>query len=280
MRLPCKIRVKFRPSENMARYRGFGIDTDMVSEWVLPAEEAHKFVRWYPDNWLLSPPRPDNETLVSAVMCTCKGREDMARQAVMEFYNQDWKNKELVIVNQGDEWIIGCGKNIIEVKVSPTLNNGEMHNIGDGIASGAYIIRMDDDDLFSEDRFSEQLKAIKDTGATASTYRYYLTYIISEDVAVVQRFVYCPGLLMYRNEGLSYVEDIVKGSDSIFLQDYYGSELAIIDNAPEKYIRTYHGISQLSKRDRFGRYKRGARLNYEGVEVDWEYFEKRIKEIK
>ncbi len=279
---PNFIRVKFRSTEELVRYRGFGIDTDAKLTWAVSRETGLRLVLTYPDNFIAEVQYPDNSTLVSAVLCTCAGREVYGRRAVGEVLKQSWEKKELIIINQGGMWLTGEFEKFYEVRVPPWLNNGGMRNIGDAIAQGAYIVRLDDDDLYCKDRFKLQIEAIQQTGAPASSFQNIINYVQKEDAAWVRSLKCSPGLMMYQNEGRKYIEDIRKSSDTYFMAEHYNGQVATIDNPPEHYIRLYHGQNQLTNRKGLGEYdiERGARKNDTDLEVDWQYFEERIKEFK
>lgn len=281
-RQPEKIRIRFKATDELNRYRGFGIDTNLKINWVLDRETALRLVLSYPENFAADIEYPDNSTLISAVLCTCTGREYLARRAIQQFNNQTWKEKELIIVNQGEQFITIEEENITEVMVPSYLNNGAMRNIGDALARGGYIVRLDDDDLFHRNRFKMQMNAIQETGAPASSFQNIINYIPIEDVAWVRALKCSPGLMMYRNEGRRYISDLRKSSDTYFMAEHYIGQVVTIDNPPEYYIRYWHGINQLTNRRGLGEWdlERGTRKNNTGKLVDWKYFERRTKETK
>lgn len=278
---PEKIRIRFKSTDELNRYRGFGIDTDIKINWVIDRETASLLILVYPENFISNTEYPDNKTLVSAVLCTCTGRENFARQAIREFNNQTWKDKELIIVNQGEKFLTE-EENITEVLVPSYLHNGAMRNIGDALARGGYIVRVDDDDLYHPDRFKIQMNAIQETGAPASSFQNIINYVPVEDIAWVRALKCSPGLMMYRNEGRKYISDLRKSSDTYFMAEHYIGQITTIDNPPEYYIRIWHGINQLTTRKGLGEWdlKRGERKNDTGKPVDWDYFEKRIKTLE
>ena len=250
MKYPEKIRVKFRPTPELCRYRGSGIDTFERLDWEVDREVGIDLIRYYSNNWAMITLAPDAEhPLVSAVMPTCSGREKMARYAVEQFNRQTWPNKQLIIVNEGTEWITAGGDdNIVEVRVhSGSYQNGGLHNIGDGIATGDYIIRWDDDDIHHPDRIRVQVEGAIITASPCSTLGKRIHYFLDDDTAFI-RETSSVGLILYRNEGKQYADGIRGGSDEMFHTVHYRQATTKLDNWPGLYIRIYHGINQICNR--------------------------------
>lgn len=80
----------------------------------------------------------DSVPLVSCVMLTIPGREQMAEQAKRCFYSQTYPRRELVVVG-GPQSI------------------GRKRNIGAKVAAGEIICHWDDDDLSAPGRLAEQV---------------------------------------------------------------------------------------------------------------------------
>lgn len=245
---PKNMRVRFTPNSDMMFFVGRGVDTRQGLDWTVEREDAMFLVKHCPNNFRVILEYPKEDALVSAVLCTCSGRERLARNAVEQFREQTYQNKELVVVNQGEKFLVGDSDPLItEVMVPRGLTNGEMRNIGDGIADGAYIIRFDDDDFWGADRISDQMEAVSETGFPASSYTSYVCYIPEDDEFFqVDMDGICTGLMLYKNEGKKYEVGVVKGTDSIFASKYSGL-IVPIKNRPEDYIRIYHGVNLSSK---------------------------------
>ena len=252
---PQNMIVEFKPTVEISHFRARGLDLNKKCTVSIPRVDALYFLKYFSPNFKAILDYPSDDVLVSAVMCTCAGREKLARHAVLQFREQTHEDKELVIINQGSNWITKKGEeNITEVMVRDDLTNGAMRNIGDSIARGQYIVRWDDDDIFTERRIEMQLNAIKETGYPASSFSNYTVYIHEDNIV----FDYCAegpcvGLLMYKNEGKEYLEDIETGSDSIFASNYQ-QLVVVIDNNPSEYIRAYHGNNLHSKHKICGMY--------------------------
>ena len=136
MRLPEKIRIEFRPSAEMDSYRGQGIDTRGGKlEWTVDRRLGVDLIKKWPGKWLKVREKRNGKALVTAVMPTTKGREQMARHAIECFFRQDWENKELIIVNEGSNFLmVDTDPRVREVLVTRGQHNGWMRNIGDRLA--------------------------------------------------------------------------------------------------------------------------------------------------
>jgi len=251
MDYPEIIKIKFMPTHDMYWWRGYGIDTREKLIWDVSRDDGIYLISHHSDNWAIVRTRTDEAyPLVTAVMPTCRGREKMARYAVEQFLNQSWKEKELIIVNEGDYWITdGSDINIREVRVQPgCYRNGTLHNIGDGIARGQYIIRWDDDDIHHPDRIKIQAEAAIIHVAPCSTLGKRIHYFMDDDIAFVKETSSC-GLILYENKGNQYLDGIRGGTDEIFYKEHYQSTTIKLDNWPGIYVRIYHGINQICNRN-------------------------------
>ncbi len=252
---PKNLVVKFRPTAEVRHFRACGISLKEPTTISLPREDALYCLHYFNSNFAPDFTFPPTDTIVSAVLPTCKGRELMATNCVNQFLSQTYPYKELIIINQGNKWIVQEDvEGITEVMAHKTLTNGAMRNIGDSIAIGQYIIRFDDDDIFSNNRIEEQLNAIKETGYPASSYNSYVIYIREDNIIFeYDAGVPCVGLMMYENKGLRYEEDLIIGSDSIFATNFNGL-IVEVDNKPSDYVRIYNGNNLHSKNKLLGMY--------------------------
>ena len=249
MQLPEKIRIEFKPSAEMDSYRGQGIDTrggQLI--WAVEWRVGVGLIKSWPGKWIRMKAEVKGNTkpLVTAVMPTTKGREKMALHAIECFYHQEWENKELVIVNEGDTFLAKDSR-VREVMVERGRNNGWMRNIGDRLADGDYIIRWDDDDIHHPGRIRAQMNAVETIGAVATSLKYRIHYFIDTDQAYIFS---CKGegLILYKNEGRRYFEEAEElgGTDSAFYGEYAG-EVCAKENWPGLYIRIYHGTNICSR---------------------------------
>lgn len=107
--------------------------------------------------------------LVSAILTIANPRRHtLARKVVNQFVYQQYTPYELVIVNGTDTKILTnesmntddmreAGCQVIEVHVPSGLNSAAMKNHGLRVASGEWVICLDDDDYFHKDRLMYQM---------------------------------------------------------------------------------------------------------------------------
>ena len=96
-----------------------------------------------------------DEPLVSCLMVT-KNRRDLARRSIACFMSQTWQNKELVIIDDGDEdytaliETFDAGQRIQYNRISadPDRLLGGLRNISLDRANGEYCMQWDDDEWY------------------------------------------------------------------------------------------------------------------------------------
>lgn len=280
---PDKLPVKFRPTSERPRYRdaGTGIDTNNGLDWVIDRKDAIYLITYFPENWTLNKKEKFKGTpKVSAVMPTFPAREKMARFAIRSFLEQTWPNKELIIVNEGKR-LTNKWDQIKEVLVPEGLSNAAKHNVGDSLATGDYIIRWDDDDIYHPKRIEVQMSGILGTGALAATLGNRIHWLIDDDIAWTVN-VKGDGTVLYQNEGKQYLEEITGGgSDSNFYRTYYSHLCIKLDNWPGMYIRTWHGGNICTKNHIKAQLPAGLKPGERAFDGELlEYFERVTREFK
>jgi glycosyltransferase involved in cell wall biosynthesis len=107
------------------------------------------------------------EPLVSCVMVT-KNRLPLARRAVECFVAQTWGNKELVVVDDGDEdytamldaYRASAPIRYFRVKPEPGARLGDLRNLSLDRADGEFIAQWDDDEWYHPERIAVQTRAL------------------------------------------------------------------------------------------------------------------------
>jgi glycosyltransferase involved in cell wall biosynthesis len=109
--------------------------------------------------------------LVSCIMPTVN-RAKFIEQSLVYFEAQDYPNKELVIVyeNESDLPVTSLPKHVRIKKVMKGTSIGEKRNIAFGQSKGMFIAQWDDDDVYSPQRLSVQLKPIIDGTAEITSF--------------------------------------------------------------------------------------------------------------
>jgi glycosyltransferase involved in cell wall biosynthesis len=110
-----------------------------------------------------------------------KDRDELAAQAVCNYFNQTWPNKELVIVAQGEDnttlrqYVNALNDpSVVMVEVSPSISLASLRNLSVGIARGEFICQWDDDDLHHPARIATHMRYMD--SAIASAYSQHLKY--------------------------------------------------------------------------------------------------------
>lgn len=108
------------------------------------------------------------ETLpkVSCLMVT-EGRPNHVKKSVQCFQNQTYKNKELIILSQGNDDVnakilslVKDMENVLFFDAPSRITLGALRNLSCETASGEILCQWDDDDLSFPNRIKDQLKAL------------------------------------------------------------------------------------------------------------------------
>jgi glycosyltransferase involved in cell wall biosynthesis len=112
------------------------------------------------------PPARRSRPLVSCVMPTGNRRE-LALRAVEYFERQDYPNRELVVVDHGDDGLREAlrGEPIAYVRAAAGETIGAKRNRACETARGDVLVQWDDDDWYGADRLSTQVNPILRGGA-------------------------------------------------------------------------------------------------------------------
>lgn len=96
-----------------------------------------------------------------------RSREILAHQALQMFLDQDWPNKEIVIVDDLDDRSFAIAPDFEGVHyhlMERRLTIGAKRNIAVKNAAGSIIVHWDSDDSYSEDRISHQVNLLMSQG--------------------------------------------------------------------------------------------------------------------
>jgi hypothetical protein len=104
-----------------------------------------------------------NKILVSALCITYK-KPNYLKNAIKDFLNQSYTNKELIILYDDDDDLTqnfrdksNYDKSVKWYKMDSKLNLGQLRNKSVEFANGEYVIQWDDDDSYHKDRIKIQL---------------------------------------------------------------------------------------------------------------------------
>src|SRR6266851_4504972 len=103
--------------------------------------------------------RAESFPLVSCVMAT-RDRHDYVLQSVRYFERQDYPNRELIILDDGEAGLsnaIPSSDRVRYVRIPRRASIGAKRNRGCELARGSIIAQWDDDDWYSPKRLSTQV---------------------------------------------------------------------------------------------------------------------------
>ncbi len=98
----------------------------------------------------------NNLPKISCLLVTAGGRFNLAQKSIICYTKQTYKNKELIILNEGPKlyqkelqsFVDSLGRNDIRtVWLNGKYSLGSLRNISVGIAEGDYFVQWDDDDF-------------------------------------------------------------------------------------------------------------------------------------
>lgn len=191
---------------------------------------------------------------ITAVMVTGKdpARNWLARAAVESFKLQQYPNKELLVINDGDSKLLSdyeVDSAVRELHVPRQRTLGDLRNIGLDEAAGEWLMQWDDDDWSHPDRMSYQ--ASRMNGVDAVLLRCQIRYSFLNNCARIWRWTYnsspaIPGTILHRRDGAArYRSEGIK-EDEYFLKDHFSNRVQVIENTAAAgcahyYTRFFHG---------------------------------------
>jgi hypothetical protein len=181
---------------------------------------------------------------VTAVMITGLRREryGMARIAIECFKKQTYPNKNLLIVNHGEESLWCNDPRVRELRFQKSRWHtvGDLRNLALEHATGDFIINWDDDDWHHPLRMEVQMRARgPDTAVLLKTRIHHSLVngcsLYAEYPAGAEATILHP-----RNVAFRY-PSLLRGSDTVFAQRF--AVRLPIENDPAMHIRFFHGMN-------------------------------------
>jgi len=143
--------------------------------------------------------------LVSCIMPT-RNRPDFILLAVSYFQRQDYRNAELIILDDSDKGNRYTSEDarIMSIKINPPNSIGAKRNLCCDFAKGDLICHWDDDDWYARDRISQQV-AVMQANPQAQATAYHSMIFAREADRKAWRYtgdsMNIPGVsLMYRRD--------------------------------------------------------------------------------
>ena len=193
-----------------------------------------------------------DQPLVSCLMVT-RNRAELSARAIEGFARQSWHNKELVIIDDGDEDyspIIaryeGLPIRYLRIPDDPNEKLGALRNRSLDEAKGEFCIQWDDDEWYHRDRILVQMQPLLSGRYDACVLRRTLMHV---EQAPFEGHPFrtgllfgTPGTVCHRKTKLRYPNDR-KGEDSVFLRHFrVRGRLRVLDDSHSHlFMRCYHG---------------------------------------
>jgi glycosyltransferase involved in cell wall biosynthesis len=195
---------------------------------------------------------------ISCLTVTQLQRLHLLRRCLWSYSRQtvDSSLRELLLVHHdGHEATRAIQKLLTEFTIDarifdvPRAPLGKLRNISIENASGELLCQWDDDDIYHPNRLFVQSLPFVEDSCIATALSTQLLWFCEKGDLYIRRGSKdgIRGTVMFRNGlGLQYDPTMSRGEDSRLMQDllaYGPSSVHPIDDHPELYVRTYHGLN-------------------------------------
>ncbi|MDN3508315.1 MAG: hypothetical protein P0S94_05290 [Simkaniaceae bacterium] len=149
-------------------------------------------------------------------------RERFAQIAVKNFFDQEYPDLKLVIVNHSPTYSLGhLDERIIEIKLDERPESiGTMRNIGlDNVPNGAVFVNWDDDDWRVTQMVPQMYEYMKKYALDCTALCARIDYIFPCNTCYITKRNGMSGLMMCRKKDITYPE-VEIGEDARYLAKY------------------------------------------------------------
>lgn len=188
---------------------------------------------------------------VSCLMVTAN-RKMLAKRAVQCFINQSYPNKELVIIDDGDQDYTDILSDIpagelkyVRLKKEPDFVLGKLRNRSLNEANGDYLVQWDDDDWYHPQRIETQA-AVLDKGYDACCISSAIMHLDTEEftdhpyIGILPDGI--PGSIMHRRSDTIRYPETRRAEDTVYLNDWIEKKYFKLDDSYNHlFLRAYHG---------------------------------------
>lgn len=188
---------------------------------------------------------------ISCLMITAN-RLHLAKRAIQCFSDQIYPNKELVIIDDGEEdygnvlnEFTKLDIKYIKIDKEEEYTLGYLRNCSLNYASGDYIVQWDDDDWYHPNRLEIQASILNngfDACCLSATIMHINTKKYMNFPFIGQLREGVPGSIMHiRDDSIRY-SNLKRAEDTYYLREWSSKNLYILDiSFYYLFIRTYHG---------------------------------------
>lgn len=185
-------------------------------------------------------------------------RKHLMKRSIACFNKQSYPNKELVVVDDGEQDLSGVLEAVPEnqlnyIKLDPSEDNtlGKLRNISLQEANGYYLVQWDDDDWYHPERISIQASYLDD-GHDACCLSGALMHLDTPEYVhhpyVGQLPEGIPGSIMHRNDPSISYPHTRRAEDTVFLKEWMDRKyIQLPDKYSYLFIRCYHGDNTWEK---------------------------------
>lgn len=186
--------------------------------------------------------------MITALMVTT-GRIPLVKQSYKYFKKQDYPNKHLLIVNDGDvkehealKKIMGEDREVSVLHSARKRKLGELRNLALEYSPSDLTIQWDDDDWYGPTRISEQYKGHHDGEYPAVVLKEQLHYFCdTNEVAWVSDPNGIEGTLFLDRRAGKFYPPASKGEDTVLKKELKLQNMLHIVEGGTCYCRTFHG---------------------------------------
>lgn len=187
--------------------------------------------------------------LVTVLLCHRNIRELARTLAIPSYLSQDYEDRELVVVDSGDEPIADLLTGIDHCRYFPFpgRNLSEKRNFGAKVACGEYIVHFDADDWSGPHRISDQVALMQNGAEVAGYDRAYWYDFASKKASYYRGYIWGANLI-YRtdyalthpwDEKCQFIEDAAfikpaRDSRAIVTKDGDGNFVATLNDRSTK----------------------------------------------
>jgi predicted O-methyltransferase YrrM len=181
------------------------------------------------------------QPMVSCIMATAD-RRTLVPQAIRYFERQDYPNKELIVLDDGEDAIadlIPQNASIRYIRIDQRRTMGAKHNAGCELARGDIVVHWDDDDWMAPWRLSYQVESLlfqpRDTLSGLSRLLFWDPRASSAWEYIYpagERTWVCGGTFCYRKQFWETHRhpDMNEGADTVFVWGLHGTNIAPLEN--------------------------------------------------
>lgn len=199
----------------------------------------------------------DTHPKVSCLTVTAD-RKHLMRRSVKCFQNQTYPNKQLVIIDDGDQDLDDILASLaadqvkyIKLEKKPENTLGKLRNRSLEEADGEFLVQWDDDDWYHPERITTQAKSLKD-GYDACCLSGALMHLDEEPYMHHPYVGYLPdgipGSIMHRANADIRYPHTRRAEDTVYLNEWMEKKyLQLPNDYSHLFIRCYHGNNTWEK---------------------------------